>query len=74
MAKMAGADCLAAACPLCQSNLDMRQKDIEARFGTTLGIPVLYFTQLIGLALGIPERSLGLDRLFVKAPAGFQLI
>lgn len=70
MAKAAGAECLAAACPLCQSNLDMRQKDIEAMYGTNFGLPVLYFTQLIGLALGLPEKSLGLDRLFVKAPAG----
>lgn len=71
MAKAAGATCLAAACPLCQSNLDMRQKDIEARYGTSFGLPVLYFTQLIGLALGLPESSLGLNRLFVKAPTGF---
>jgi heterodisulfide reductase subunit B len=69
MAKMAGADCLAAACPLCQSNLDMRQKDIEARYRTDLGLPVLYFTQLLGLALGLPERSLGLSRLFVGLPS-----
>lgn len=67
MAKAAGADCLAAACPLCQSNLDMRQKDIEAKYGTKLGIPVLYFTQLIGLALGLEQKDLGIDRLFTTA-------
>lgn len=70
MAKSAGANCLAAACPLCQSNLDMRQKDIEARYGTTLGLPVLYFTQLLGLALGLPQSDLGMNRLFTGVPAG----
>lgn len=70
MAKAAGAECLAAACPLCQANLDMRQKDIEAHYGTTLGVPVLYFTQLLGLALGLPEKELGLGRLFTSVPAG----
>jgi heterodisulfide reductase subunit B len=74
MAKGAGVDCLAAACPLCQSNLDMRQKDIEARYGTSFGLPVLYFTQLLGLALGLPEESLGLGGLFVKAPIGWWAI
>jgi heterodisulfide reductase subunit B len=71
MAKTAGANCLAAACPLCQSNLDMRQKDIEKRFGITFDLPVFYFTQLLGLALGLPEKSLGLHRLFTKIPARF---
>ncbi len=69
MAKLAGAQCLAAACPLCQSNLDLRQKDIEARFGTDYGLPVIYFTQLLGLALGLPEKELGLGRLFVPMSA-----
>ncbi len=36
MAKAAGADCIVTACPLCQINLDLRQKDIEAKFGETL--------------------------------------
>jgi len=45
MAKAAGADCIATACPLCQLNLDMRQKDIEARFGRQYQMPVFYFTQ-----------------------------
>ncbi len=69
MAKAAGADCLAAACPLCQANLDMRQKDIESKYGTKLGVPVLYFTQLIGYALGLDASALGLGRLFTAAPA-----
>jgi len=67
MAKRAGANCLTAVCPLCQGNLDMRQTQIEAKYGEKFGIPVLYFTQLMGLAFGIPEGELGLKRLMVSA-------
>jgi heterodisulfide reductase subunit B2 len=62
MAKDSGANCIAVACPLCQSNLDLRQSDIEQSAGE-LGMPVFYFTQLLGLALGLSEKSLGIDRL-----------
>jgi len=65
MARDSGADCIVTACPLCQLNLDLRQKDIEARFGDRLGLPILYFTQLIGLALGLRPDELGLDSLMV---------
>ena len=65
MARDSGADCIATACPLCQLNLDMRQRDIEARSGDRLGLPVLYFTQLLGLALGLKPRELGLGSLMV---------
>jgi len=66
MAKEAGADCIAVACPLCQSNLDLRQKDIERQRDQTFNLPVFYFTQLMGLSFGLPERSLGLHRLVVS--------
>jgi len=65
MARDSGADCIVTACPLCQLNLDMRQGDIEARFGDRLGLPVLYFTQLLGLALGLKPNELGLSSLIV---------
>jgi heterodisulfide reductase subunit B len=55
-----GAECLIVACPLCQSNLDMRQAQVNKRYGTDYDLPVLYFTQLIGLALGLKEKELGL--------------
>jgi heterodisulfide reductase subunit B len=61
-AKDAGADCLATACAMCHLNLDARQKDIESRFDVKLNIPVLHFTQLIGLALGIEPEKIGLNR------------
>jgi len=53
MACEAGADCIVTACPLCQLNLDMRQGDVERRYGERFDLPVLYFTQLLGLALGL---------------------
>jgi heterodisulfide reductase subunit B len=62
-AKQAGADCVAVACPLCQSNLDF-QGVTRRKHGSELALPVLYFTQLLGLALGIPAADLMLNRLF----------
>ncbi len=65
-AKEAGAECLAVACPMCQMALDAYQSRVERRLGERLDLPVLYFTQLLGLALGIDERGLGLERLVVS--------
>jgi heterodisulfide reductase subunit B len=64
-----GADALAVACPLCQMNLDLRQDQIAAARRRAFGIPVFYFTQLLGLALGLDRADLGLDRLVVP-PGG----
>jgi len=59
-----GANVIATACPLCQFNLEVFQK--EAAWSETEHlIPILYFTQLIGLALGIDRRTLGLHRALV---------
>jgi heterodisulfide reductase subunit B len=54
------------ACPLCQANLDMRQKQVNKRYKTNFDLPVFYFTQLIGLSLGLQARELGMQKLFVK--------
>jgi heterodisulfide reductase subunit B len=66
-ARQAGADAIVVACPMCQANLDLRQKEIEKRRGAVRGLPVFYFTQLMGLALGCPERQLGF-RLLMTDP------
>ena len=66
MAKDAGADCIAVACPLCQSNLDLRQLDIKSKLGTQYDIPVLYITQLLGLCLGKSPDELGMGKLVVS--------
>ena len=63
MAKESGADCIAVACPLCQTNLDLRQKDIEEAAGEKFGLPVFYFTQLLGHALGLSDEALGIGKL-----------
>ena len=65
MAKAAGANCIVTACPLCQMNLDLRQQDIEKKYGEHFGLPVFYFTQLLGLAMGIAPAELGLKSLVV---------
>ena len=62
-AKQAGAEALAVTCPLCQSNLDF-QDVTRRRHHSDLTLPVLFFTQLLGLALGIPAADLMLNRLF----------
>jgi heterodisulfide reductase subunit B len=56
-----GAQCLVTPCPLCQTNLDAYQGRINSRFKTGYDIPVLFITQLIGLALGIEARALGMN-------------
>ncbi len=61
-AKMAGADVIAVACPLCQANLDMRQGAAGKRNKTSYDLPVLYISQLIGIAQGKSYRALGLDK------------
>jgi heterodisulfide reductase subunit B len=66
-AKDAGSDVIVVACPLCQSNLDMRQKQIESKFNEKFNIPVIYITQLLGLALGASYEEVGLDKEFVNA-------
>ena len=48
----AGAECLVTACPLCQSNLDTMQAEVEAERGTRYALPVFYLTELMAVALG----------------------
>jgi heterodisulfide reductase subunit B len=69
-----GADCIAVACPMCQNNLDTKQEEIRAAFDIPRPLPVVFITQLIGLAFGIPESDLKLQQAFVpfcwsQAPA-----
>jgi heterodisulfide reductase subunit B len=64
-ARDAGADCIVTACPLCQLNLDMRQSDIEKKNRERFRLPVFYFTQLLGLALGLSSKDVGLRSLLV---------
>lgn len=63
MAKEAKADCIALACPMCSMNLDLRQQDIIKTHRETSEMPVLYVTQLIGLAMGLSQNALGIGAL-----------
>jgi heterodisulfide reductase subunit B len=53
------------ACPFCHVNLDSRQKQIEEEVERTFDLPVLYLTELMGLAFGIDPKELGLRKHFV---------
>lgn len=66
MAKRAGANCVVTACPLCQGNLDLRQSQVEGRYSERFELPILYFTQLMGYAFGLPNASLGLNKHMVS--------
>ncbi len=55
-----GADALVVSCPSCQMMFDMRQKSVGATIGAKLSIPVLYYSQLLGIAMGIETEKLGL--------------
>lgn len=55
-----GAKLIATVCPLCQINLECYQRQVNRKFGTEFSLPVLYFTQLLGLALGLPPKRLGI--------------
>lgn len=61
------ADVIATICPMCQLNLDAYQVDVNKHFKTDFNIPILYFTQLMGLALGISAQALGIGKEFVDA-------
>lgn len=65
-AEAGGAHCLITLCPLCHMNLDVYQGKVNRLFGTDFKLPILYFTQLIGLAMGYSLEDLGLDKLAVK--------
>jgi len=60
------AEVIATACPLCQMNLEAYQPRINERFHTRHQMPVVYFSQLIGLALGLDAATLGLDSLMIS--------
>lgn len=60
-----GAEVIIVACPMCHSNLDMRRPEIEKYLGKKLDIPIVYISQAIGMAIGLDEQSLGLQRHFV---------
>ena len=63
----AGAEVVITSCPLCGFNLGRRQQDARRSFQNFRGIPVLYFTQLMALSLGLGERVCGFDLNYVDS-------
>ena len=61
------AEVIATACPLCQINLECYQSQVNEEFGTNYKLPVLYFTQLLGLALGVNRKQLGFGKELISA-------
>jgi heterodisulfide reductase subunit B2 len=66
-AQESGAQCVAVTCPLCQMNLDAFQSSINKTYGKNFNLPIVYFTQLMGLAFGVESKSLGLNDCIVSA-------
>jgi heterodisulfide reductase subunit B2 len=66
MAIDSGANCIAVACPVCQMNLDLFQVKINKSTGTDFKMPVMYFTQIIGLAFGYSPKEMGINKLIMN--------
>jgi len=60
-----GAEVVIVSCPLCAFNLDHRQKETVKKHPDFKNIPILYFTQIMAIALGCPEESLRFDLHFI---------
>jgi heterodisulfide reductase subunit B len=65
-AKATGANAVVVCCPLCQANLDGRQKQIEEMYHTHYGLPIIYITQLMGLAFGAYPKEVGIRKLITS--------
>ena len=57
-------------CPFCHMTLEVMQPLIESTLNVKIGFPILYFTQLVGLALGFPSTKLGLSKLMNSSLVG----
>ena len=64
--KAAGANAVAVGCPFCQLLLDLYQDKLGALKGTAFNMPIFFFSQLMGLAMGIDRADLGLEKLVVS--------
>jgi heterodisulfide reductase subunit B len=73
-AQLAQADVIATSCPMCQVNLECYQQQVNQEFGTHFAIPVVFFTQLIGLAMGISPKKLGFGKEFLSPMKAIEAI
>jgi heterodisulfide reductase subunit B len=65
-AKAAGANVVTVGCPFCQLLLDLYQDKLGQVRNTTFNLPIIFFSQLMGLAMGLDRAELGLERLIVS--------
>ena len=72
-AKKSGADCIVTACPMCHSNLDMRQVSL-AKANGNYNMPIFFITEMIGVALGMDAKDLGINRHFINGDAALAKI
>jgi heterodisulfide reductase subunit B len=68
-ARACGAEAVAVACPLCQVNLDSRQDEVAKAHPGWTGLPILYLSQMVGRAIGVDDKALGLKKHMVDAAA-----
>jgi len=68
------ADMIVTLCPMCQINLEAYQGQVNRMFGTDFNIPILYYTQLLGVAFGIAPKELGIGKEIVSANAALRKI
>jgi heterodisulfide reductase subunit B len=66
-ARDSGADVIATACPMCQINLECYQPQVNQEYGTDFHLPVVYFTQLLGLSMGLTTKAIGLGTELIAA-------
>ncbi|ADI74325.1 CoB/CoM heterodisulfide reductase, subunit B [Methanohalobium evestigatum Z-7303] len=64
--KNRGVDCIVNACPFCHMQLDSGQAELREKFGVDYEIPVLHYTQLLGLAFGYTPAELGINLNYIK--------
>ena len=73
-AKASGADIMVTPCPLCHLNLDGMQTKAAQQHQTSIDLPILHLPQLLGLAMGMAPRSIGLSRNLVSPKAALEKI
>ena len=61
LARQQGADAIILSCPLCDFNLEIRQKKVMEKYPDFHPLPVLYFTQIMAVAFGLPEDTYGFE-------------
>jgi heterodisulfide reductase subunit B len=62
-----GADLILTMCPMCQLNLDAYQGPTANHFHTSFNMPIVFFTQMLGIAFGLQPKQLGFGKEIVAA-------